>query len=460
VTSRFRLALVLGSLALSGCGSFNAGPITYSDSERLAKDLKDKPKLQAAVRKALEDLFGESPQQIKVPKGTGLPLGGRRLGDFYVEGAGTQNVPSRLKLTHLDGDTWKTVIDARTGKPAWSYGEGGYGLYRRHCLHCHGVSGDGAGPTADFLYPRPRDYRLGLFKFTSTANGAKPTRDDLRKTIRNGLHGTSMPAFDALMQPHEIEQVIDYVIFLSMRGETEQNLIDEAALADEKDPNPLTSDHVAEIADGVFGKWKLADSQVLNPPVRRPDSSLESIARGRNLYLGLTEEKLVCTTCHGPRAQGNGDQWIDEKFTFDVVFYAKNPDEIMRDRVYGEGVDPKSLDAATRDRKERELKTLQELWAKSLDKWNRPLRPANLNRGVYKGGRRPIDIYWRVADGITGTPMPGHASVLKPEKIWDVVNFVLALPYERDLLKVAPPAAAPKPPAAVAQRSERNVPRP
>ena len=99
--------------------------------------------------------------------------------------------------------------------------EGGHGLYRRHCLHCHGVSGAGDGPTARSSIPRPRDYRKGLFKFTSTRTGAKPTRDDLRKTIRNGLHGTSMPAFEALMSPAEIEQVIDYTIFLSMRGETE-----------------------------------------------------------------------------------------------------------------------------------------------------------------------------------------------------------------------------------------------
>ena len=36
---------------------------------------------------------------------------------------------------------------------------------------CHGSSGAGDGPTAAFLYPRPRDYRRGLFKFTSTAQG-------------------------------------------------------------------------------------------------------------------------------------------------------------------------------------------------------------------------------------------------------------------------------------------------
>ena len=36
------------------------------------------------------------------------------------------------------------------------------GLYRQHCAHCHGVTGDGAGATAAFLNPYPRDYRPDL----------------------------------------------------------------------------------------------------------------------------------------------------------------------------------------------------------------------------------------------------------------------------------------------------------
>ena len=36
-------------------------------------------------------------------------------------------------------------------------------LYRQQCLHCHGVSGGGDGPTAEFLNPLPRDYRKGIF---------------------------------------------------------------------------------------------------------------------------------------------------------------------------------------------------------------------------------------------------------------------------------------------------------
>ena len=70
--------------------------------------------------------------------------------------------------------------------------------YRLLCMHCHGLTGDGSGPTAGpkerpWLNPRPRDYRPGKFKFTSTVDGAKPSREDLLRTIRNGIAGTSMP---------------------------------------------------------------------------------------------------------------------------------------------------------------------------------------------------------------------------------------------------------------------------
>ena len=55
------------------------------------------------------------------------------------------------------------------------------GLYREHCAHCHGVTGDGMGPTAAFLNPYPRDYRLGLFKFKSTPVGVKPTHEQFQR---------------------------------------------------------------------------------------------------------------------------------------------------------------------------------------------------------------------------------------------------------------------------------------
>jgi mono/diheme cytochrome c family protein len=415
--------LICGGLGLAGCGdAYNAGPLSYVESERLGAELKDRPKLQAKVRQAVADLFGPDPQHIKVPDGSGFAYGGIYLANY----AQLDEKQGLLRPIYNS--------DPEIGPSGKMYAHrqaGGYSLYRTHCLHCHGVSGAGDGPTAAFLYPRPRDYRKGLFKFTSTATGAKPTRADLRKTVEYGLHGTSMPAFDPLMSPAEIEQVLDYLIFLSMRGEVELGMIDEAMISDENDPEALSKDIVGDIAKAVFNKWKAADSQVVNPPIPRTPSTRESILRGRDLFLSrnTTGNKVDCTSCHGPQAVGNGPSMVAQEVFNDVVFGGDPSAEAARLAAY--------------DDKTREL------WKNSLDDWGRPLRPANLNRGIYKGGRRPIDLYWRIAKGINGAKMPAHYPTIESERIWDLVNFVLELPFEPALLEgatlpAAPPATAPK----------------
>jgi mono/diheme cytochrome c family protein len=440
VTLWFRLARIVAPLtillALAGCGdAFNAGPMRYVESDRLASELSDKPELQKAVRKALADLFGADPQTMNVPPGAGLPGGGYRLGSKLVDPA-DRKVKAIFWIPE-GGDPKKDALPQA----------GGYGLYRLHCLHCHGVSGAGDGPTAPFLYPRPRDYRPGKFKFTSTTTD-KPTREDLHRTIANGLHGTSMPAFDALMTAREIEQVVDYVTFLSMRGETELSLIDEAAASADLPP-----DVAADVAKSVFNKWKQAGSLVLNPPMPRVPSTRESVHRGRELFLGrnTTGQKVVCTSCHGAQAVGDGPSIVSQD-VFNEVVFGGNPSE--QDHRLEEVFKRVEKDATTRtgskDAGKAEANQLRETWKSSLDDWGMPLRPANLNRGVYKGGRRPIDIYWRIAKGINGAKMPAHASVIGPEQIWDLVNFVLALPDDKTLLEGAKlpdaiPAGAAKP---------------
>ena len=62
----------------------------------------------------------------------------------------------------------------------------GRDLYAFYCQQCHGINGDGKGPAADILRPRPRDYRKGVFKFTSTPYGYKPRKDDLVLTVKRG----------------------------------------------------------------------------------------------------------------------------------------------------------------------------------------------------------------------------------------------------------------------------------
>ena len=117
--------------------------LQYVESEALTKDLGNKtnlfgkPKLQNAVRKALAELYGPSPDRIRVPKGAPLPNGGIYLGNYLTVGEGEDAKIKRI----YQGENLKDA------KPQ----EGGYALYRRNCLHCHGVSGprrwpDGAVP--------------------------------------------------------------------------------------------------------------------------------------------------------------------------------------------------------------------------------------------------------------------------------------------------------------------------
>jgi mono/diheme cytochrome c family protein len=47
----------------------------------------------------------------------------------------------------------------------------GHKAFDRYCISCHGVEGDGRGPSAEWLDPRPRILTSGTFKFRSTASG-------------------------------------------------------------------------------------------------------------------------------------------------------------------------------------------------------------------------------------------------------------------------------------------------
>ncbi|MGC3976696.1 MAG: cbb3-type cytochrome c oxidase subunit I [Nitrospira sp.] len=75
----------------------------------------------------------------------------------------------------------------------------GRSVYERRCAGCHGVQGDGKGPSAPFLNPKPRDFTKGIFKFRSTlGKDSLPTDADLYVTITHGLWGTSMPSLHEL----------------------------------------------------------------------------------------------------------------------------------------------------------------------------------------------------------------------------------------------------------------------
>jgi mono/diheme cytochrome c family protein len=64
-----------------------------------------------------------------------------------------------------------------------------------------------------------------------------------------------------------------------------------------------------------------------------------------------------------------------------------------------------------------------------FDEWGTLVKPADLTRGVYRGGHRARDIYFRIHSGINGSGMANFGKFLTPNQVWDVVNFVRVLPY-------------------------------
>jgi hypothetical protein len=154
------------------------------------------------------------------------------------------------------------------------------GLFRKHCVSCHGLSGDGLGPAAMLLEPYPRDFRRGTFKFKSTPVGKKPTREDIHRTLHDGIPGTAMPSFRALDESEEfakdVEDLVHYVRFLAIRGEVERRLISlQVREGVELEPN---SQRMQEVLVQVVQKWADSPDDALVVP-ETPDPGIRCNAQ-------------------------------------------------------------------------------------------------------------------------------------------------------------------------------------
>jgi DMSO reductase family type II enzyme heme b subunit len=157
--------------------------------------------------------------------------------------------------------------------PAYAQGDANAGktVYEHKCLLCHGDKGDGKGPGAEHLLPRPRDFTKGLYKIRTTSNKT-PADADIMKVIHDGMPGTSMPSW---------------------------------AVLPEKDRANLVA-YLKTFAPDVF---KEAPKKLELP--KEVSSSAESIKRGKEMF-----EAIECHKCHGTEGRGDGpsraelkDEW-------------------------------------------------------------------------------------------------------------------------------------------------------
>ena len=243
-------------------------------------------------------------------------------------------------------------------------------VYQRNCQQCHGVSGDGDGLAAKYLTPRPRDYRRGIFKFTSTPYGSKPRREDLLRTIQHGVTGTSMPSF-RLLPKRDLDAVLEYVLALTHRGELEQLLIAQAESEGE-----LNEEATDEAVENILDRWHSAREDVVEPATKMPPITAESIAAGAAIF-----QKRECFKCHGRDGRGGLAGGIEV----------------------------------------------------GNDAWGHKDPAADLTSGMLHGGQTPLDIYRRISSGINGTPMPAFKDAFanEPDAIWQLTHYVLSLADQR-----------------------------
>jgi mono/diheme cytochrome c family protein len=261
----------------------------------------------------------------------------------------------------------------------------GQEVYTKRCVQCHGVNGDGNGPVAASLYPRPRDYTKGIFKFTSTPYGGKPRRGDLMATLYRGVVGTSMPNF-RLLPKKELEAVVDYVIVLAQRGELEMQLANEAESSEELDP-----EYVPEFVTDVGTRWKEAQSSLTQPLTPEPELTMERVAAGREAFLSKG-----CNKCHGDDGRGHTrdnigkDSWgfstRAADLTSGMLHGGQEPIDIYRRIMNGINGTPMP---GFRSALESEPETIWNLVAYVIDVSNRRRQLVNIPAGLMKPYNEP-----------------------------------------------------------------------
>ena len=115
------------------------------------------------------------------------------LGVLLVMGAGSRSV--------VEAANRPTVADLAAYADGQSGAvEAGERIYLANCASCHGVDGEGDGPTGTLPAPEPME-----------ALAARMSDAELSYRIANGLAGTPMPAFAASLTDQERRDLVGYL---------------------------------------------------------------------------------------------------------------------------------------------------------------------------------------------------------------------------------------------------------
>jgi mono/diheme cytochrome c family protein len=174
------------------------------------------------------------------------------------------SLPAGAQLTDLQQQAWlnSPAATSRVGNITGN-AKAGAAPYRRYCVGCHGVLGDGNGEVAQWIDPKPRDFQLAVFKCRSTPTGTLPTDEDLFNTIARGLDRSNMPIWSTFTKV-ERANLVAWIKHFSPRWQNE------------KPGTPI---------------------QI--PP--EPEITPERVKAGQEVF-----SKVQCWKCHGVEGMANG----------------------------------------------------------------------------------------------------------------------------------------------------------
>lgn len=337
--------------------------------------------------------------------------------DWLFGGPDAPRVPEALPVD-------AALVNRAAGRAATQQVGHNEGLFRQHCVRCHGVTGDGRGPAAFYQNPYPRDFRRGTFKWKRTYRGQPPTREDLHAVLKRGVPGSAMPSF-ALLQKEERDALVEYVRFLSMRGQTESALIRIAVELEGEDSkesmldpenSPAHSRLCEDLVERVAERWRDANLDVLTP-TEVPSPSPESVRRGGELFVS---RRAGCAACHnGPPPNGAFENDYDD-WNKQVFLLSERTARLRR-----QGPRAELLEAHLR--------------ALTNSMPPRPAVPRSLPGSDLRFAADRVDLFRSISQGIAGTTMPAVGppspsdqlgppaqGALTPQQVWDLVDYLLA----------------------------------
>lgn len=422
------VAGVASSVLFTGCEPYSMQPLQFEPNYLYAKSLELDPDVDVAT--TLDEPLKDTNALLELWFGT---LDEPKLPPLFED-----EDEDYTELLSLD------LLKMAAGPPLESLEPGETGLYRQLCASCHGESGQGRGPVAASQNPYPREFRHGWFKYKTTERLDKPTKADIARLLRQGLADSQMPRFADLSEK-QIDALVDYVIFLAIRGEFERSLLvtgvndlelDTERIFISEAESQLTAEQKAKVEEQLENASDLLSriarrwtrSQIGEIEIERPafplvgtetdenkDELLASIEKGKQLFIG---DVAACAKCHGANADGNGIQ-------------APDFDDWTKDWTARIRINP------------TDSKSLMPLMARGGLK-PQALKPRNLLEGHFRGGREPEDLYRRITQGIPHSTMPAAAMAasegavgLTTDDVWHLVNFILSIADKPSYAEVA-----------------------